>query len=75
MSYAEVQNPDLSGFDTIDHCDFTWDAYQSKVDAVKISNSSFHKFRGGDPYRRPMRSIRVYSMPDGFPLVRIQRGS
>lgn len=47
LSYATVQNPDLSSFRFIDHVKFVWDAYPSKVEALRISRSSFHKFRGG----------------------------
>jgi hypothetical protein len=47
LAYARVRNPDLSGFHVIDHGDFIWDAFAANVRADRISNSLFHKLRGG----------------------------
>jgi hypothetical protein len=47
LSYVNVRNPQLAGIGIIDHADMTWDAYSSTVGAVVITNTAFHKFRGG----------------------------
>jgi len=47
MSYAKVRNPRLTGLRSIDHAYLEWDAYSSTVVAPSVTNSIFHKFRGG----------------------------
>ncbi|MHB1038240.1 MAG: Calx-beta domain-containing protein [Pirellulales bacterium] len=47
LQYATVRNPELVNFTTIDHGYFDWDQYTSQIYAQRISNSIFHKFRGG----------------------------
>ena len=47
IHYANVRNPYLDNFTTIDHAFFEWDSYASKVDSWYVTNSIFHKFRGG----------------------------
>jgi subtilisin family serine protease len=55
LAYATIRNPELlgggwnntHGFGTIDHAYFSWANQTSSITADRISNSIFHKLRGG----------------------------
>jgi len=47
MSYVKVRNPKLTNLYSIDHGYLDWDLYTSGVEAWHITNTIFHKFRGG----------------------------
>ncbi|MEI8044782.1 MAG: IPT/TIG domain-containing protein, partial [Verrucomicrobiota bacterium] len=47
MTFVKVRNPNLNGLRKIDHGYFDWDWGGSSISAQVISNSIFHKLRGG----------------------------
>ncbi len=47
LGFVKVRNPYLTGISTVDHGYFDWDLGSSTISAEKISNSVFHKLRGG----------------------------
>jgi len=47
LRYTKVRNPEVTGFAEIDHSYFDWDAYSSTITAELITNTIFHKLRGG----------------------------
>ncbi|KKK85178.1 hypothetical protein LCGC14_2775900, partial [marine sediment metagenome] len=47
LYYTKVRKAQLQGFNTIDHCYFDQDAYNSIISATIISNTVFHKLRSG----------------------------
>ncbi len=47
MQYVKIQNPWLTGVQTINHGYLYWDQYSTMLDIAAVSNTTFSKFRGG----------------------------